>query len=78
MEAGPFYLIHQTIIVVAGHHLDALHWPVALEAPTLIAATTIGCVAFYFLGRRIAWLRPWIGLGVAPALPPARRPVTDS
>lgn len=58
----PFYLIHQTIIVVAGHYLDELHLPLAVEAPLLISATALGCWLFFDLGRRIRPLRVWIGL----------------
>ncbi len=58
----PFYLIHQTIIVVAGHYLNELHLPVALEAPLLILTTVAGGWLFYDLGRRIPFLRIWIGL----------------
>jgi glucan biosynthesis protein C len=58
----PFYLIHQTIIVVAGYHLDALALPVALEASLLIGATALGCWLFFELGRRVPALRVWIGL----------------
>jgi surface polysaccharide O-acyltransferase-like enzyme len=63
----PFYLIHQTIIVVAGHHLDALRLPLWLEAPLLIATTALGCWLFFDLGRRVPWLRVWIGLPSKPA-----------
>tara|TARA_R110002033_G_scaffold12313_10_gene37439 strand:- start:862 stop:2034 length:1173 start_codon:yes stop_codon:yes gene_type:complete len=62
----PFYLIHQTIIVVVGHYLEAMQLPLAIEAPSLIAITIFGCWLFYDLGRRIPFLRIWIGL------PPAR------
>jgi len=58
----PFYLIHQTIIVVLGHHLDRLRLPLALEAGLLIAGTALGCWLFYDLTRRIPWLRVWVGL----------------
>ena len=58
----PFYLIHQTIIVVAGFHLDALRLPLWLEAPLLIGATVLGCWLFYLLGRAFPPLRVWIGL----------------
>ncbi|OQW60640.1 MAG: hypothetical protein A4S17_10165 [Proteobacteria bacterium HN_bin10] len=63
----PFYLIHQTIIVVAGHHLDELRLPLWLEAPLLIATTALGCWLFFDLGRRVPWLRVWIGLPSKPA-----------
>lgn len=58
----PFYLIHQTIIVVvAGVLLRANIGPLA-EFVVLVAATVAGCWAFYRLGREIGWLRPLIGL----------------
>ncbi len=62
----PFYLVHQTIIVVAGHTLDELRFPLAIEAPLLIAITAIGCWFFFDVGRRIPFARVWVGL------PPAR------
>jgi hypothetical protein len=58
----PFYLIHQTLIVVTGHYLDELRLPLAIEAPLLIGATALGCWLFYDLGRRVPILRVWIGL----------------
>jgi hypothetical protein len=58
----PFYIIHQTVIVVVGYWL--------LSTPTtglerfliLVAATAAGCWAFYLVGRTIEPLRPLIGL----------------
>jgi glucans biosynthesis protein C len=67
----PFYIIHQTIIVVAGHHLDPLGLPLALEATLLISLTALGCGLFYELGRRAAPLRVWFGLSPEPARKPA-------
>jgi glucans biosynthesis protein C len=58
----PFYLIHQTIIVVTGHYLDELQMPLAIEAPLLVGATALGCWLFFDLGRRVPFLRVWIGL----------------
>ena len=58
----PFYLVHQTIIVVVGHHLDDLGLPLWIEAPLLIGATALGCWLFFELGRRIPLLRIWIGI----------------
>ncbi|WP_417611634.1 acyltransferase family protein [Parasphingorhabdus sp.] len=66
----PFYLIHQTIIVVAGHYLDELRLPLAIEAPLLIVITMAGCWLFFDLGRRMPVLRVWIGLS-------PRQPGTD-
>jgi len=58
----PFYLIHQTIIVVTAYNLDRLGLPLWLEAPLLIGVTALGCWLFYDLGRRVPVLRVWIGL----------------
>lgn len=62
----PFYLIHQTIIVVTGYHLNELRLPLALEAPLLLGATALGCWLFYDLARRVPMLRPWVGLRSEP------------
>ncbi len=61
----PFYIVHQTILVVAAHHLAQRRWPQALEATALVIVTAAGCWGCYLAARRIAWLRPWLGL--APA-----------
>ncbi|MBL8560260.1 MAG: acyltransferase [Hyphomonadaceae bacterium] len=58
----PFYIIHQTVIVVAGHHLDPLQWPVAIEAMVLIAITALSCIVGYELVRRVGVIRPFFGL----------------
>ncbi len=58
----PFYLIHQTIIVVAGYYLDKMQMPLAVEAPLLVATTVLGCWLFFDWGRRLSFLRVWIGL----------------
>ncbi|WP_243451045.1 acyltransferase [Sphingosinicella sp. CPCC 101087] len=67
----PFYLVHQTIIVLVAWWLhDSGLSPTAFFA-VLVAATFAGCALFYEGGRRIGPLRPLIGL--APAV---RRPGT--
>jgi surface polysaccharide O-acyltransferase-like enzyme len=65
----PFYIIHQTIIVVLGWYLLRLALPPAIEFLALLAATVAGCWLFYRGGREAGWLRPLIGLR-----PLARRP----
>jgi len=60
----PFYIAHQTVTVVAGHHLAKLGLPVAVEAGLLIAVTALGCLATYEVARRIGWLG--LLLGVKP------------
>jgi glucans biosynthesis protein C len=58
----PFYIIHQTTIVVAGYYLDRMHMPLWIEAPLLIALTIASCFATYEIARRIPLLRPLFGL----------------
>lgn len=69
----PFYIVHQTIIVVAGHHLARLGLPQGLEAAIIVALTFGGCFATYEVVRRVNWLKPWFGLKPqsAPSRPPA-------
>lgn len=58
----PFYLIHQTIIVLVEYWLRPLGIGAIGEFAVLVAATVAGCWAFYRIGREIGWLRPLIGL----------------
>ena len=62
----PFYLVHQTIIVVLGWWLRDSGLSAAVLFAVLVAATFGGCALFYLAGRRIGWLRPFIGLSPAP------------
>ena len=58
----PFYIIHQTVIVVVLYWLLPLALPGWGEFLILVAATVAGCLAFYFGGRAIPPLRPLVGL----------------
>lgn len=58
----PFYIVHQTIIVVAGHFLARLGLWQPLEAAILIATTVAGCLLTYVIVSRIGFLRPLFGL----------------
>ena len=58
----PFYLIHQTIIVVVMFWLVPANLPEVAEFAILVAATVLGCCTFYLAGRAIIPLRPLIGL----------------
>ncbi len=60
----PFYIIHQTTIVVAGYYLDQIGLPVWIEAPVLIATTLASCIVGYEIVRRIGLLRPLFGLKI--------------
>lgn len=63
----PFYILHQTAIVVLGHHLTQLGLPVGAEAAILVLGTAAVCVVGYEIVRRIGVLRPVFGL--RPAAP---------
>jgi hypothetical protein len=58
----PFYIIHQTVIIVVGYWLLATPTSALERFLILVAATAAGCWVFYLLGRMIDPLRPLIGL----------------
>ena len=58
----PFYIVHQTIIVVVGWWLLQGRVAALPSFLVLVAATVTGCWLFYAIGRSIGWLRPLIGL----------------
>lgn len=66
----PFYIVHQTVIVVVGHHLAQLRLPLATEAGVLIGITVAACFLTYEIARRLGWLG--LLLGVRPQA--AKRP----
>ncbi|MEO1231524.1 MAG: acyltransferase family protein [Myxococcota bacterium] len=63
----PFYIVHQTIIVVTGYTLARLGVPLALEVAGILLATSLGCLLAYELARRVAFLGPLLGLRTASA-----------
>ncbi len=58
----PFYILHQTVIVVLAHSLKPLRIAAWVEGPMLILTTFVLCLLAYEGMRRIAWLRPLFGL----------------
>jgi glucan biosynthesis protein C len=58
----PFYIVHQTVIVVAGYHLARMGMNQALEASIMITITFGACLLTYEVVRRVAVLRPLFGL----------------
>jgi glucans biosynthesis protein C len=58
----PFYIVHQTVIIVAAWHLKPFGLAPSVEAPLLIALTAAACMATYEIARRIVPLRPLFGL----------------
>ncbi len=73
----PWYVLHQTLTVVAAWWLSTRALGPVLEPVLVLAATLGGCALLHeCLIRRVRWLRPLFGLQLAPA----QRPValTDS
>lgn len=58
----PYYIAHQTIIIVVGHYLKGASIGPTAEFAVILLATVVGCALTYEVGRRIHWLRPLLGL----------------
>lgn len=58
----PFYIIHQTAIVLAGHFLKPLGLPPLAEASTILAIVVAACLATYALALAVPILRLPLGL----------------
>lgn len=67
----PFYIVHQTVIVVAGHHLATLRLAGGVEASLLIGITAAACWIAYEIARRIGWLGLFLGVRPERRPPPA-------
>jgi hypothetical protein len=65
----PFYIIHQTAIVLAGHILKPLALPVLIEASAILIFEIGACLATYGLARAVPILRAPLGLKPAPRRP---------
>ena len=68
----PYYIVHQTAIIMIAHELRGRDLPAWLEAGMVISGTLAACVLTYEIVRRIAVLRPLFGLRASasePALP---------
>jgi hypothetical protein len=75
----PYYIVHQTAIIMIAHELHGRDLPAWLEASIVISGTLAACVVTYEIVRRIAVLRPLFGLRVAAfeptvPVPPATQP----
>ncbi len=74
----PFYVIHQTVIVVVAYWVIGHGVPAAVQFAVLVAATVAGCWGFYLIGRAVPPLRPWIGLRGRASQTPSGRFATTS
>ncbi|MFT4116461.1 acyltransferase family protein [Bradyrhizobium sp.] len=58
----PYYIVHQTAIIMIAHALRGSGLSAGGEAAIVIGGTVLTCIATYEAVRRIAWLRPLFGL----------------
>ena len=58
----PYYIVHQTAIIMIAHQLHGWDLPAWLEASIVISGTLAACVLTYEIVRRITILRPLFGL----------------
>jgi Acyltransferase family len=68
----PYYIVHQTAIIMIAHALRGSGLSAGLEAGIVIGGTAATCVLTYEIVRRVALLRPLFGLKMGasePAMP---------
>lgn len=59
----PFYILHQTLIIILGYYLAPVDWPWQVKFVLLIAGTFGGCFLLYhFLIRPFRLIRPLFGV----------------
>jgi glucans biosynthesis protein C len=58
----PYYIVHQTIIVLVGYYMKGLALGPLAEFAIILPATILGCALTYELARRVNWIRPILGL----------------
>lgn len=58
----PYYIAHQTIIVLVGHALKPYALGPGAEFAVILVATIVGCAATYEIARRVPVLGPLLGL----------------
>lgn len=70
----PWYILHQTITVMAGYWLTRQDLSVWIEAPAMILTTFAGCALLHELViRRVGFLRPLFGLKSIATSPVSRK-----
>ena len=61
----PYYIVHQTAIILIAHALRGRDLPAWLEASIVITGTAATCALAYEIIRRVNILRPLFGLKLA-------------
>lgn len=68
----PYYILHQTIIVIAGYYLTQMALGAWSEFALVLVITVGGCALVHeYAIRRTVWLRPLFGLKARAAQPSA-------
>ena len=60
----PYYILHQTIIVVSAYYLSQWALGPVVEPVLLITITVLGCALLFEAIRRVSFLRPLFGLKI--------------
>src|SRR5215470_216644 len=58
----PYYIVHQTAIILIAYALRGSGISAGIEAAIIIGGTAATCIATFEIVRRIGWLRPLFGL----------------
>jgi hypothetical protein len=58
----PYYIVHQTAIILIAHQLKSFGLPASIEASIVISGTLASCALTYEIVRRVRVLRPLFGL----------------
>jgi Type II CAAX prenyl endopeptidase Rce1-like len=70
----PFYIAHQTIIILVGYGLKQTGLGAGVEFAGILVTTLAGCWLTYEVARRMSWLRPFLGLKMEAKQP---KPAAD-
>jgi peptidoglycan/LPS O-acetylase OafA/YrhL len=73
----PWYVLHQSLILVLAWWLMPLQLGPVLEPPAVIAGTVLGCAVLTAGIARISWLRPCFGMKRRPRGMTAAAPVAE-
>jgi len=65
----PYYIVHQTAIIMIAHALRGSGLSAGTEAAIVISGTALTCLVSYEVARRIGCLRPLFGLRTQPRAP---------
>jgi len=60
----PYYIVHQTAIILIAHQLKGLGLTAPVEATIVVAGTVASCALTYEIVRRVRVLRPLFGLKI--------------